>query len=360
MQSVFDGHNDVLYRLWKNQAKGADPVAEYLAEAMPLIESGDRGHIDKPRAAAGGLAGGLCAIYITSGDFALAKPDAQGRYVTPLASPLQRQSSLDIALEMAAIAFRIERAGGWTICRNTADIRRAMTTGTFAAVLHIEGCEAIDADLNALETFYAAGLRSLGPVWSRHNIFGHGVPFAYPMHPDTGPGLTEAGKALITACNRMGIAIDLAHITEKGFWDVAKLSDKPLIVSHSNVHAITPVARNLTDKQFAAVRESNGLVGLNYAVTMLRADGYENADTPLTDMIRHIDHMVDKLGIDGVALGSDFDGATIPAEIGDAAGLQKLVAALRTAGYGEADLAKICRDNWLRVLGSAWHETASA
>jgi membrane dipeptidase len=157
-------------------------------------------------------------------------------------------------------------------------------------------------------------------------------------------------------CNRLGILIDLAHITEQGFWDVAKLSDQPLVVSHSNAHAITPVARNLTDRQLDAVRESNGLVGLNFAVGMLRADGQEKATTSIQDMIRHVDHLVGRLGMDGVAIGSDFDGATIPAEIGDAAGLQKLVEGLSSAGYGADDLAKICRGNWLRVLASAWHE----
>ena len=129
----------------------------------------------------------------------------------------------------------------------------------------MEGCEAIDADLAALDVFYAAGLRSLGPVWSRNNIFAHGVPFAFPMSPDTGPGLTEAGERLVKECNRKGILIDLAHITEKGFWDVAKLSDQPLIASHSNAHTLTPVARNLTDRQLDAIRDSKGLAGLNYA-----------------------------------------------------------------------------------------------
>ncbi len=352
MQAVFDGHNDVLFRLWTNAANGADPVAEF-------IEGTRQGHIDMPRARKGGLAGGLCAIYITSGDIGDDARDGNGHYAIPLSAPLERTPSLDIALDMASIAFRIERAGGWKICRNGADIDAAEAEGKFAAVLHMEGCEPIDADLRALEVFYAAGLRSLGPVWSRNTIFGHGVPFAFPSSPDTGPGLTEAGKRLVRECNRIGIAIDLAHITEKGFWDVARLSDKPLIVSHSNAHALTPISRNLTDKQLAAVRESNGLVGLNFAVTMLREDGAKSADTPLSDMVRHIDYMVEHVGIDGVALGSDFDGATIPAEIGDAAGLQKLVAALRNAGYGDADLAKICRDNWLRVLRSAWHEAAA-
>jgi membrane dipeptidase len=349
MQLVFDGHNDVLLRLWHNGKKGGDPVAEF-------IDGTSQGHIDVPRAKAGGLAGGLCAVYIPSGDLILQEPDENGHYVTPLAAPLQRQPSLDIAMEKMAIAYRVERAGGWKICRSTADIRKAMNEGIFAAVLHMEGCEAIDEDLDALEVFYAAGLRSLGPVWSRHNAFGHGVPFAFPMSPDSAPGLTDAGFELVRRCNQLGILIDLAHITEKGFWDVAKTSDQPLIASHSNAHALTGVARNLTDVQMDAIKERNGLVGLNYAVTMLRPDARDDAKTPLSDMVRHIDYMVERMGIDCVALGSDFDGATVPAEIADAAGNQNLVAALKAAGYSEVELAKICRENWLRVLAQAWHE----
>ncbi|MEH3127337.1 dipeptidase [Agrobacterium cavarae] len=349
MQLVFDGHNDVLLRLWHNGKKGGDPVAEF-------IDGTAQGHIDVPRAKTGGLAGGLCAVYIPSGDLILQEPDENGHYVTPLAEPLQRQPSLDIAMEKLAIAYRVERAGGWKICRSTADIRKAMNEDIFAAVLHMEGCEAIDEDLDALEVFYAAGLRSLGPVWSRHNAFGHGVPFAFPMSPDSAPGLTDAGFELVKRCNQLGILIDLAHITEKGFWDVAKTSDQPLIASHSNAHALTGVARNLTDVQMDAIKERNGLVGLNYAVTMLRADARDDAKTPLFDMVRHIDYMVERMGIDCVALGSDFDGATVPAEIADAAGNQNLVAALKAAGYSDVELAKICRENWLRVLAQAWHE----
>ena len=350
MQLVFDGHNDVLLRLWKGRKAGEDPVAEF-------ANGTTAGHIDAPRARSGGLAGGLCAIYIPSDhDLVLQEPDDSGHYNTPLDAPLERATSLDIALDMASIALALDRGDAWRLCRTTSEIRSAMEQGIFAAVMHMEGCEAIDGDLHALDVFYAAGLRSLGPVWSRHNIFGHGVPFAFPMSPDTGPGLTDAGFELIRACNRLGIAIDLAHITEKGFWDVAKTTDQPLIASHSNVHALTPVARNLTDKQLDAIKESEGLVGLNYAVTMLRPDGRDCADTPLSDMVRHIDYLVERLGIDGVALGSDYDGALIPGEIADAAGGQKLVAALKDAGYADDDLRKICRDNWLRVLARAWHE----
>ncbi|WP_275784235.1 dipeptidase [Pararhizobium gei] len=349
MQAVFDGHNDVLLRLWSNARKGADPVLEF-------SQGTAEGHIDGPRARQGGLAGGLSAIYIPSNHLVLKTPDENGHYATPLSEPLERQPSLDVALEFAAIALRLDRAGAWKLCRSTQDIRTAMEAGVFAAVLHMEGCEAIGPELTELETFYAAGLRSLGPVWSRNNIFGHGVPFAYPMSPDTGPGLTDAGFELVRSCNRLGILVDLAHITEKGFWDVARTTDQPLIASHSNAHALTAVARNLTDRQMDAIRESRGLAGLNYATTMLRPDGLENAKTPLSDMVRHIDYMVERMGIDCVALGSDFDGATIPEDISDAAGNQSLIAALKGAGYGDAELAKLCRDNWLRVLALAWHE----
>lgn len=351
MEAVFDGHNDVLLRLWQTAQAGGDPIREF-------AEGTDKGHIDRPRANAGGLIGGLCAIYIPAGHLTLEKADANGHYVTRLSEPLERQPSLDIALQKAAIAVRLHEAGAWRLCLGLGDIRQAMADGVFAAVLHMEGCEAIDRDLAALEVFHAAGLRSLGPVWSRNNIFGHGVPFAYPMSPDTGPGLTEAGFDLIRACNRLGIAIDLSHITEKGFWDVARTTDQPLIASHSNAHALTPVARNLTDRQLDAVRESRGLVGLNFAVTMLRADGSDNVATPLDDMILHIDHLVERMGIDCVAIGSDFDGASIPAAIGDAAGLQLFIEALRKAGYTGGDLARLCSDNWFRVLGAAWKEGA--
>src|SRR5690606_21555496 len=116
------------------------------------------------------------------------------------------------------------------------------------------------------------------------------------------------------------------------------------------------VTRKLTERQLDAFRASDGLVGLNLAVTMLRPEGRDNADTPVGDMVRLIDYLVGRQGTNSVTAGSDFDGALIPREIGDAGGLQKLVVALQGAGYGDAELAKLCRENWFRVLRSAWHE----
>lgn len=347
MQPIFDGHNDVLYRLHAHSKSGSDPVREFM-------EGTSEGHIDGPRARKGGLAGGFCAIYVSSPDLAQREPDETGHYEIPLPQPLPHGPSLQTAMEIAAIAQRLDRAGAWRLCRTVEDVRQAMRDDIFAAVLHMEGCEAINANLDELETFHASGLRSLGPVWSRETIFGHGVPFAYPRDPDTGPGLTEAGFRLVKACNELRILIDLAHLNEKGFWDVARTSKHPLVASHSNVHALTPVARNLTERQMDAIRDTRGLAGLNFAVTMLRPDGLENADTEMDALVRHVDAMVERMGIDCVALGSDYDGATIPSAIGDAAGSQVLVEALKSAGYSDGDLEKLCRENWLRVAGEIW------
>jgi membrane dipeptidase len=279
-----------------------------------------------------------------------------GAYALPLPPLVSLAEAQQATFAMAAVLFRIEAAsaGKVRVCRSVADIRAARAAGAHAPVLHIEGAEAIDANFDALEVLHRAGLRSLGPVWSRSNIFGHGVPFSFPSSPDTGPGLTDAGKALVKACNRLRILIDLSHLNEKGFWDVATLTDAPLVATHSNVHALCAASRNLTAKQLAAIRDSNGLVGVNFATSFLRKDGRRLASTPLDTVVDHLAALVEALGEDGVALGSDFDGAQMPEQIGTAAGLPALVAAMRLRGFGDALVEKICFENWMRVLKATW------
>jgi membrane dipeptidase len=123
--------------------------------------------------------------------------------------------------------------------------------------------------------------------------------------------------------------IDLSHLNEQGFWDIAALSDAPLVATHSNAHALCPSTRNLTDEQLNAIKESDGMVGLNFSVSFLRADGKNDDDTPLDVLVDHMDYLVERVGIDRVGLGSDFDGAKMPRELRDAVGLPKLVMALR-------------------------------
>jgi membrane dipeptidase len=158
----------------------------------------------------------------------------------------------------------------------------------------------------------------------------------------------------VRACNDLGILVDLSHLNWAGFWDVARLSRAPLVATHSNAHALCHASRNLTDDQLAAIRDSGGVVGVNFAVTFLREDGNQVAETPLTEIVRHIDYYAERMGIDHVAFGSDFDGAVVPAELDGVAGLPRLVQALRDAGYDDEALAKITHGNWLRVLDATW------
>jgi membrane dipeptidase len=359
---IFDGHNDVLLRLYRHA--GADAVATFL-------KGEDKGHLDIPKARKGGFAGGLFAIFVPSpkrkdraGGATPAQGTSQGtsQDTGSVIGSDPEPPALDIAeaqrvtFAMAALLLRIEQEskGRLRVCRNVNDIERCLADSVLAAVLHIEGAEAIDANFELLDVLYAAGLRSLGPVWSRPNAFGHGVPFRCPSSPDTGPGLTDLGKALIGACNRLRILIDLSHLNERGFWDVAELSTAPLVATHSNAHAISPHSRNLTDRQLTAIGESGGLVGVNFATAFLRPDGRHDKDTPIDLIIQHIKHLLEHAGEDGVGFGSDFDGAMIPAELGNAAGLQNLVQAMRKRGFGKPLIEKLCFRNWLRVLGRTW------
>ena len=344
---IFDGHNDVLSRL---RRRGGRDVPR------AFLEGEGKGQLDLPLAQQGGFAGGLFAIFVPSTDGASDPQSVSGD--ARLAATVELGPAQSAVFSMMSLLLRIEREsrGRVRICHNVSDIRQCLTDGVLAPVLHIEGAEAIDPNFEVLDVLYEAGLRSLGPVWSRSNAFGHGVPFRCPSSPDTGPGLTDLGKELIGACNRLRIMIDLSHLNERGFWDVAAISNAPLVATHSNAHALSPHSRNLTDIQLAAIRETGGIVGVNFSTNFLRPDGHRDPDTPIELVIKHIDHILKHVGEDGVGFGSDFDGAKIPAGIGNAAGLQNLVEVMRTRDYGEPLIEKLCYRNWLRVLGQAWGE----
>lgn len=340
---TFDGHNDALLRMFL-QSEG-NPIADF-------IEGTTYGHLDLKRARAGHLFGGLFAVFVPPNTPFDMSAMANAQYDLPLPPPVDMEDARRVTIAQISLLQRLEREAPdrFAICRTAAEIRAVQTRGAMAAVLHIEGVECLDADLQFLDVLHAAGLRSLGPVWSRNNIFGDGVPFRFPGSPDTGGGLTNAGQDLVRACNQLGILVDLSHMTEKGFDDVARLSNAPLVASHSNVHALCPSPRNLTDRQLDIIRASNGLVGLNFSTSFLRADGRSNAETSLDILVDHVEALLYRVGEDGVGLGSDFDGALMPSGIGDAAGLQNLFDAMRKRGYSEALIKKIASGNWLSVL----------
>jgi membrane dipeptidase len=339
MLPVFDGHNDAL-----------------TAEDHELLAAGrDGGHLDLPRMHAGGLRGGIFSVFTPSDGWQnrRGQRDHSVLEFAP-APPVEHGPAAAHATAAAGRLAALERAGHVRIARRPSDLDHARAGGPPAAVLHLEGAEAIDPDLEALDLWYAAGLRSLGPVWSRSNAFGHGVPFISPSSPDTGPGLTEAGVALVSRCAELGILVDLSHLNEAGFWDVASLDRGPLVASHSAVHALCPTSRNLTDAQLDAIGDSGGLVGIVFACPFLRPDFADSVHTPMRLIVEHARYVADRIGPEHVALGSDFDGATIPAELGDVAGLPRLLEALAADGFGDAELAAIAWGNWRRVLGAWW------
>ena len=350
---IFDGHNDFLLRLLR------DPDNR---EKTWLTDTG-KGHLDLPRMKAGGFGGGFFAIYISSPDLPIDIDDAMENppYALPLPSLIDAAEAQPIALAMAGHLKWMERAsdGQFQICTTVDQLRHCLDNGIIAAIMHIEGAEAIGTDLDALYLFHDMGLRSLGPVWSRPTVFGHGVPFAFPSSPDTGPGLTEAGKDLVRACNELGILLDLSHLNEAGFNDVAKLSRRAAgrhPFQRPRDHAIVaqpdrppawhdPRQRRHGRRQFRRQVSERG-----WPQGMVTA-GFD-------PMLRHLDHLIEHLGEDHVGFGSDFDGAEVPAELGDAAGLVALRKALVAHGYGEALMRKLAHENWLAVLDRTWKADA--
>ncbi|WP_244639867.1 dipeptidase [Devosia pacifica] len=335
----FDGHNDTLLRLLD---QGDDA-------ATAFVEGNAKTDIDLPRAREGGMVGGFFAMFpppLKSSGTLTATERNEGK----LPAELEFEPAMRSINSMARLLYKIEQSGVLRVCRNAGSLREAIAAGEMAALFHIEGAEPIDLKLDSLHVLHAAGLRSLGLTWSRANAFGTGVPFKFPADPDIGPGLTDAGKALVRECNALGVLIDLSHLNAAGFRDVAATSQKPLVATHSNVHALCAHPRNLLDWQLAAIRETKGVVGLNYAVGFLREDGQFRADTELEVLVRHVDALLEALGEDGVALGSDFDGAMMPRPIKDVAGVPNLLQAMLDKGYGEPLVRKIALDNWLSVV----------
>jgi membrane dipeptidase len=344
MPDFFDGHNDSLTK----------------PDHARFATGREGGHLDLPRMAAAGMRGGIFAVFIRNPETADYRPAKSKRPGGAGPAPeLDHAYASAASTAAAGRLLALERAGEVRVGRTVADLDAAAAAGPPVTVLHLEGAEAIDAGLESLETWHAAGLRSLGPVWSRPNWFGSGVRFRFPSTPDIGPGLTEHGKELARRCAELGIVFDLAHLNEAGFWDVAALEAAPLVVSHAGVHAICENSRNLTDAQIDAVGASGGLIGIVYAPAFLRPDGKNQPEgTPISLIARHARHIADRIGARHVALGSDFDGTEVPEDLVDVTGVPKIFEELAAAGFDDAEIEAIAWSNWRRVLGACWNEAS--
>ncbi|HLI51646.1 MAG TPA: dipeptidase [Thermomicrobiaceae bacterium] len=316
---IIDGHTDYLLSL--------------LHSGRSFVEETDQGHVDLPRAKRGNIGAMLSAVFLPNDEL-------------PRNALIGTLRMVDLLKRTVA-----ESNGAMRQVYSYQDLVDCLDSGVFGAVLHYEGAEAIDPEFAVLRLSYELGLRSLGFTWSRPNIFAEGVG------PENhGHGLTGLGKELVRQCNQMGILIDVSHLNEPGFWDVIETSEKPFVASHSNVKAICGHERNLTDRQIKALAEKGGLMGLNYAVSFLVEGAKSGADVSLHQMVDHIEYVVNLVGIDYIALGSDYDGAGVPDGVKDASYDMNLVEALAERGFDDGQIAKICRDNWLRVFKDVWAE----
>lgn len=245
------------------------------------------------------------------------------------------------------------------IARNYADIVKNNEEGKMSAILTIEEGGVTKCNLAYLRDFYRLGVRMITLTWNFEN--GIGFPNFKRSEdrsvkpdfksPNTKDGLTPFGIEMVKEMNRLGIIIDVSHLSDAGFYDVLKYTTGPFVASHSNARAVCNHCRNLTDDMIRELAKRGGVTGINYAADFLREvpEGEKNFSY-ISDMVKHIKHIVEVGGIDCVGLGSDFDGIEQNLEMKDASYLPQLADALRAEGFSEEDIEKIFYKNVLRVF----------
>lgn len=356
---IFDGHNDSIQSTYLGKR----------GSGVSILDKSDKGHIDIYRTRTGHLIGGFFAIQTPPENLSERAEDYgfhinENGYYIDLPTPLRQGYAEDFVNKVLDYALKLEeQSNKIKIIRKASDLD---TKGKeLHVLLHLEGAEAVKTYLSNLDDLYQKGVRSIGLFWSRRNAFGTGVQYKFPSTPNIGDGLTEAGKALIKECNRMGVIVDLAHTSEKSFWDAAKITQKPIVVTHTTVNALCPSSRSITNEQIDEVGKSGGVIGILFEPMMINSFGLklpvgktleqvftELRQTPLSAIVKHIDYIAQRIGIDHVALGADMEGAIMPDALKDASEYQNLVKELYNFGYDTTSIKKICFGNWFRVINA--------
>lgn len=308
---VFDGH--------------CDTILEVMNHKRTFEKKSTTGHLDIPRMKEGGVNVQFFAVFIED----IYKPDR----------------SLKRTLQLIDCFYReIEKnQDDISLVANYNQIKEANKTGKIAAILSIEGGEALEGDLGVLRILYKLGVRLLTLTWNQRNQIADGIG-----ESRTSSGLTKFGLKVIDEMNRLGMLIDVSHLSETGFWDVIKRSKAPIVASHSNCYALCPHLRNLKDEQIKALADKGGVIGIAFVPDFLTL---EKRKTTVEDMVKHIDYLVDKAGIDCVGLGSDFDGTgSLPLGLEGVDKVPNITEELLNRGYKEKDIKKILGENFLRVF----------
>lgn len=229
-----------------------------------------------------------------------------------------------------------------SLATNYGDIIKNDTEGKISAVLTIEEGGTIKGEMNNLRNFYRLGVRAITLTWNAVNEIG------YPNIKEEyrNKGLTKFGEEVVYEMNKLGMLIDVSHLSDKGFYDVVRLSSKPFIASHSNSRAMKENSRNLTDDMIRVLSESGGTMGICFERDFLGESEYAKIE----DMIRHIKHIRNIGGIDVIALGSDYDGSHPNCEINNIGEIEKLIIALKDNKFRDDEIDKIFYKNALRVI----------
>ena len=213
---------------------------------------------------------------------------------------------------------------------------------TLFSLLSVEGVYLSKGELSYIDYLYDNGVRCLSFTWNHSNEFAEGV------NGNKGEGLTVLGRKAVKKCNSLGIIIDVSHASDKTFYDIAELSKKPFVATHSNSRFICAHRRNLDDEMLKTIAKSGGLAGINYFSDFL-VEKEQNREAGVDDIIRHIEHMASLTGTKHIGLGSDFDGVD-KAAISDVSAVEEIINTLLRLNYSEQAVKDICAGNMIRIL----------
>lgn len=322
---VIDGHSDILIDVLHRRAEGEQDVLA-------------RTHVPKMRA--GGVRLAFCPVAVDNPSAVSNKP-------------------FDVILNLDAVKQEVQSTEGVRIVKTAAEVRSVLFGSDIGLFLGLEGLKPVAGNPALIRTFYELGLRWAGLTWNDENEVAQGVGVADPA------GLTPAGREVLREMNAVGMIIDLTHVSRKCFFEALELVSGPVIVSHSNANGVCRHPRNLDDDQIVAVARTGGTVGVNFFPRMV-----SERDATLEDVVRHVDYMVELVGIDHVAFGPDFIdysvdkiGAglaassvdygttyTYPAGLEDTTRMPALLEALMERGYSREDVEKLAWRNLVRVI----------
>jgi membrane dipeptidase len=321
------------------------PDSAYLigdAKKRALTERSSHGHVDIPRLIEGGVD---CQVF--------------SHFVEPIYNPVAPGRMLQV---LGYSLYQIQESNNLELITHSNEIVKNHEKKV-SIIIGFEGGEALWQDLRILNVFYKLGLRRLTLTWNNRNAIADGVRWQTSKG-----GLTEFGHDVVNECNRLGILVDVSHITDRGFWDTIEASKDPIIASHSNCRELCGSLRNLTDDMIKALAEKNGVIGVNYVPFFLSDIDYAKVNAgdekemakinavTVERVVDHIDHMVNIIGnTNHVGLGSDFDGVpSIAKGLEDASKVPNLTKSLVGRGYSDQDIEKILGMNFLRVIKQVW------